>query len=252
MKNIWIFTKLEIKKYFRQPMTIGFGIIFPLTWIIINGEIYGNEPSKVFGDVGTVNFMFPAYVFMIMLVTGLSSLPLVISKNYENKAIVRYSFTPVKRYQYLLALFLGGFMIVVISGLTMLIAGKLLYDLQLPDLARMAVFIPTVFILFVGVASLGIIIASLLKSFQSTLSTSLFVYFILLFLSGAAVPLPVLPEAFQKFTMRFIPYSRMVQLLQGIWLGNYADMGSNVMISAVLVIVSFALANKLFKWKNQS
>lgn len=251
MKNIWIFTKLEIKKYFRQPMTIGFGVVFPIAWIIINGELYGNESSKLLGGVGTVSFMFPAYIFMIMLVTGLSSLPLILSKNYENKAILRYSFTPVKRYQYLLALFLGGFMLVMISTITMLITGRLLYNLEIPNVERMLLFVPTIFLLFVGVASLGIIIASLMKSFQSALSISLFAYFILLFLSGATIPLPVLPEKFQEFVMTYVPYSRMVLLLRNIWLGTKDNLLLNILISGIVIMLSFYLANKLFKWKNK-
>lgn len=250
MNNVKKFTQLEVKKYFRQPMTVGFGVIFPLIWIIINGSLYGNTSSLMLDGFGTIDFMFPAYVFMIILVTGLSSLPLVLAKNYESKTIMRYSFTPLKKYQYLLSIYLGGFITVFIATTTMFLLSYTVFDLQVSSVVNIVFFFIVSFFIFCGIASIGIIIASLVNGFQATLSISLMIYFILLFLSGATVPLPLFPESFQFFIKTYIPFSRMVMLLQNIWLANTSNIQTNLLITSIFLLLSFILAIKLFKWKN--
>lgn len=149
MNNVKNFTQLEVKKYFRQPMTVGFGVIFPLIWIIINGSLYGNTSSLMLDGFGTIDFMFPAYVFMIILVTGLSSLPLVLAKNYESKTIMRYSFTPLKKYQYLLSIYLGGFITVFIATTTMFLLVTLYLIYRFHLLLILSSFLLLVFLFFV-------------------------------------------------------------------------------------------------------
>lgn len=249
MKNIWVFTQLEVKKYFRQPLTIGFGVIFPILWAMFNGSFYGNAPSSLFEGVGTIDFMFPAYVFMIILVAGLSSLPLVIAKNYEDKVILKYSFTPLKKHQYLLALYLGGFLLVMISTLTMFLINYWLFDLQVPPIINLLAFLLVVFIVFCGIASLGIIIASVIKGLQETLSIALLTYFSLLFLSGATVPLPVFPLAVRNFSETYVPYTKVVKLLQNIWLNQVESVRVNFVTTMLISGVMFFLGLKAFRWQ---
>jgi len=249
MKNILLFTKIEIKKYIRQPMVLAFGVVFPIFWVIMNGAMFKNEPSPLFGGIGTVDFMFPAFIFLIILVAGLSSLPLVIAKNYELKAIRRYSFAPVKRSQYLMALYLGSFITVIFPAIVMYIVAFLTYDILTPSLWGILLMGIAILVISVTISSLGILLASTIKGFQSTLSVSFLLYFVLLFISGASVPMPVLPDVIQQVS-NYIPFARMVRLLQNIWHQNTTDLFINVSVTALTSAICFGLALLTFKWSH--
>lgn len=251
MNTIMKLTQFELIKYLRQPLTVGFGIIFPTAWILMNGLMFKNEPSEILGGLGTVDFMFPGFIFLIILVSGLSSLPLTIAKNYETKAIVRYSLTPIKRSQYIFSIFLGGFFVVMFSTIIMFIVGKITYDIAVPSLLNLLLMFPTIFLITIGVSSFGIILASIIKGFQSTLSISLLIYFLLLFITGCSVPLPVLPEVFSKIS-QYIPFSHMVLLLQNIWLETTDGLILHIAVSIVTTIILFLLAAYTFKWNKKS
>lgn len=250
MSNVLAFTKIELIKYTRQPLVIAFGVLFPVFWVIMNGTIFKNYPSEILGGYGTVDFMLPAFIFMIILVTGLSSLPLVLAKNYETKVIKRYSFTPVKKYQYLMALYLGNFVAVVIPTIIMFVVAYLIYDIRIPSIFNILLLFIVMFFISIVISSFGIFIASIVKGFQSTLSVSLLIYFILLFISGCTVPMPVLPDVIRNISS-YIPFSKMVLLLQNIWLENTVDIVSNIIITVVSLITLFTLASISFKWSNE-
>ena len=196
---------------------------------------------------GTVDYMFPAYIFLISLVMGLSSLPLIVSKNYETKSIARYSFTPLKKYQYLISLYLGNYITVLISTIIMLIVAKTIYDISFPSSLNILNMILMLFFISIGISSFGIFIASIVKGFQATLSISLLVYFCLLFITGATVPMPVLPEIFQKIS-GFIPFSHMVMLLQNIWLEYDNNLILHITVTGFSFLCLFTLGLITFKW----
>lgn len=248
MRNVLYLTKLEIVKYLRQPMVVGFGVVFPIAWILMNGVMFGNDPSPLLNDMGTVDFMLPAYVFMIALVSGLSSLPLTISRNYDTKAIVRYSFTPIRKSQYICAVLLGNFLMVMLSAVMMFIVADIKYDLAIPAAGNILLTILAILVISVGVASFGVLLASVIKGFQSTLAVSLFVYFILLFITGATVPLPVMPAAFTDVS-NWIPFSYMVLLLQDIWHAAYDTLTKDLLITLITTVACFVPAILLFRWK---
>ena len=69
--------------------------------LLIFGGIYGNEPQALTGGLGTVDLMIPAYICMIVAVTGLMSLPLTIASYREQKILKRFMATPTQPLQIL-------------------------------------------------------------------------------------------------------------------------------------------------------
>lgn len=61
----------EMKLQMRNFLAIFFALVFPPVMLLIFGGIYGNEPQALTGGLGTVDLMIPAYICMIVAVTGL-------------------------------------------------------------------------------------------------------------------------------------------------------------------------------------
>lgn len=248
--RIWTIAKTEVVKYFRQPMVIAFAFIFPSFWTVMNAVMFGNEPSPMFGGVGTLDFMVPAFAFLVLLVTGLSSLPIELARNLETKAIKRYSFTPLKKMEYISGLIMGNFVSSLISLVilfTVAIAG---YHIVVPGVVNIILFILTFFCMAIAVSSFGMFLSSVIKGFQSTLSVSLLTYFVFLFLAGCSVPLPVLPEIFQEIA-QYLPYAHMVRLLQDIWLGQDTGTLTHIIVSLACLFVTFFATLYCFRWSDE-
>lgn len=48
MRNVPALVKVELLKYARQPIVIGFGVAFPLAWVAINGMMsFGPPPARL-------------------------------------------------------------------------------------------------------------------------------------------------------------------------------------------------------------
>ncbi len=240
--------RIELIKYFRQPMVIVFAVVFPGFWIIMNGLMYGNDPSSLFNGIGTIDYMLPAYSFLIILVTGLSSLPQTMAKNIETGVIRRYAYTPIKKHEFLLGIILGNIIASLLSLLVLFSIALIKYDVSVPTrISSILLFVITSVFISVGICSFGLIIANVVKGFQSALSVSLLIYFALLFLSGCSVPLEILPKGFQEVTA-YIPFTHMVRLLQNIWLERNGKMGLYCGSTIICSLLFIVLSIKSFKW----
>lgn len=250
MRNVPALVKVELLKYARQPIVIGFGVAFPLAWVAINGMMSFGPPGSaeaLFGGHKTLDFMFPAYIFMIALVSGLSSLPQMLAKNYEAKAIVRYGFTPITKTEYLLSLFVGNLAMVLLSTVAMFVLAWAAFGLMVPSAGNILLTLAVVVVSCFAVSALGVLIANVVPGFQATLSVSLFVYFVFLFISGAAIPLPVLPETLRTVT-QFVPFTYAVSLLQDVWLGMWDHAGVDAAATLLMAAVFVMAAALTFRW----
>ena len=71
----------------------------------------------------------------------------------------------------------------------------------------------------------------------------------MLFLSGATIPLEVMPESVQTIS-NFLPLTYVVRLLRGLWFGE--PWGSLMLETGVLVAVLIActaIAVRIFRWE---
>ena len=71
----------------------------------------------------------------------------------------------------------------------------------------------------------------------------------MIFLSGATIPLEVMPESVHTIS-DFLPLTYVVRLLRGLWFGE--TWGSLVLETGVLIgvlVVSTAIAARLFRWE---
>jgi len=75
------------------------------------------------------------------------------------------------------------------------------------------------------------------------------VFYPMLFLSGASIPLEVMPESIQKFE-NFLPHTYVVWLLRGLWFGeSWSDHFGEIVILLGVLVVCTAVAARFFRWE---
>ena len=97
--------------------------------------------------------------------------------------------------------------------------------------------------------ALGYLLASRFRATGAAQGIGNIVLYPLIFTSGAAVPMAVLPEGVRSVA-RFSPLTQLTHICQGLWAGD--GWGAHWGSAAVLLgfgIVCAALAARLFRWE---
>ena len=91
---------LEFKLFLREPEAFFFTLIFPLILLFVFGSIFGNQPNEVsfylFGGRGSVDASVPAYMALIIGITGLMLIPYLVATYREKGILRRLRTTPIR------------------------------------------------------------------------------------------------------------------------------------------------------------
>ncbi|MCB8943200.1 MAG: ABC transporter permease [Ardenticatenaceae bacterium] len=245
MKSLQKMILIEFKLFLRQPMAAFFTLIFPLFLLFLFGSIYGNEPSELLGGRGNVDVSVPGYIAMIIATSGLTNLPIILATYREQGILRRYQASPVSTLTILLAQLVVSGLTAVVGGSLLVLVGVLVYDLVLP----VAVW-GTLLAFILGSLSflaVGFLLSSILVTSRTATAVGNALLFPMIFLSGAALPRQILPENIQQFG-DFLPLTHVVNLIQGLWYGDGWNVGSLVVVLAVMLLAG-VVATRTFRWE---
>ncbi len=102
-------------------------------------------------------------------------------------------------------------------------------------------------------AALGLIIASVTNSTQETQVINQILWSAFLFLSGATLPLPMLPVWLQRFAL-FLPATYLVTGFERVMVGRVGvtHIGAEIIALAVSAFLAFFLSQQLFRWEPEA
>jgi ABC-2 type transport system permease protein len=235
MKPIIKTVKMEALLYIRSFFGLFFSLVFPLMMLFLYGGIYGNEPTPYFGGRGAMDVSVPAYLNMVIAVSGLMTLPLGLSEYQKLKVYKRFDATPIGKGNLALAQLSVYFASCVLSSAVLVAAGILAYHIRIDG--AWYVIAPAFLLSVLSMFSIGFLIAALFKNTKVTQLVSYILYFLMLFTSGATVPTELFPEGLKFFT-QFVPLTHAVTLMRGTFTGKpLGDMaGSVIVLSAVMLV----------------
>jgi ABC-2 type transport system permease protein len=247
MRTLMKYTWIEIKLFLREPIGAFFTLLFPLMMLFLFGTIYGNDPSPYFNGYGTVDVSVPAYTAMIIGTTGSMGLTITLSASREKGILRRLRATPLRP-----QVILGGqvaviFLMTAAGMLLLILAGKLVYDLRFDGnpLSVALAFVLSSLSFF----SLGFVLASVMPNARIAQVVGMVIFYPMLFLSGAGLPLEMLPEGVRKIS-NFLPLTHVVTLLRGMWIGDAWNQHiTEVIVLASLLVVGVLVSAKTFRWE---
>ena len=71
----------------------------------------------------------------------------------------------------------------------------------------------------------------------------------MIFLSGAAIPLEILPDSVQTIS-NFLPLTYVVRLLRGLWFGEaWGSLAVETGVLAAVLVVCTAISVRFFRWE---
>jgi ABC-2 type transport system permease protein len=240
-------TTFEFKLHVRNFFTMFFALAFPVMMLLLFGAMYGNEPSSLTGDRGTVDLMLPAYTCMIVAVTGLMSLPLTVANYREQKILKRFMATPIQPMQILVSQVVVNSITTVAGIGLLLVVAKLVYSVQF--FGNVLTTLMAFLLVMISMFSLGLVIAGVTPNARAATSLAFILYFPMLFLSGASIPLYIMPKGMIVIS-KLLPLTYGVRLLSGVWLGdNLLDYGLELAVLVGITLVCVGLSTRFFKWE---
>ncbi len=240
-------TLTHLKLYVREPVAFFFTVVFAPMMLVLFGSIYGNDPVDLFGGYGTMDVSVPAYIALIIVTVGLMSVPVATTTYREQGVLRRFRATPLSPAVYMASELLQ-FYLMALAGVALLaLVGRLAYHVRY-DGNLFAIGLGFT-LSALSIFALGYLLAGISPTPRFAQAVGMVLAFPMMFLSGATIPLQVMPESVQRLA-QWIPLTYVVELMQGLWFGDpWRDLGKPIAVLIAVGLVSGAVAARTFRWE---
>ncbi|MGN6577443.1 MAG: ABC transporter permease [Nocardioides sp.] len=232
MRAFSAMTRVELKLFLREPLTVMFVLVLPLVVLyVLNGVFGANPDPTVWEGLSPIDFYTSAYVALVASTAGVLSLPVHLAGYREQGVLRRFRASAVSP-----AALVGAHLAVTAAiagaGAVLLsvvsVAG---YDAALPESW------PGVLVAFVLVATsfaaLGAALGLLLPTARAAQGLGVLLFFVFMMLGGAGPPREVLPPALDAVAAG-IPVTYAAALLRAPWMDGGWDLGATVFLAGML------------------
>lgn len=226
-------TWVELKLFAREPLTVVFVLVLPLTILYILNGVFGNQPDpEVYAGLGAVDYYTAAYVGLVVATVGVLSLPVHLAGYREQGVLRRFRASALPP-----AAILGAHVVVALVmgslGAVLLTAMSVIgYDGAMPNdwVGVVAGFL----LVTLSFAALGALLGVLLPTARAAQGLGVLLFFVFMMLGGAGPPPEVLPDTMAVLGDG-LPLTYAARVLRGPWLDLGWDVGAIVVMATVLV-----------------
>ncbi len=246
MKTILEMTRLELKLFLREPMTLIFTFALPIIFLPVLGSLFGNVPDpNLYRGFTAMDFYTPAYVGLVIASIGLVQLPLHLSNYKERRILRRFRASSISAGSVFISQILVSFMIATVGAIIVVLIGLLFYDVHMPAdyLGVIMAFILSI-MCFVAI---GFLLGAILPNARAAQGAGLILYIVMLLLGGAGVPREMMSSAL-RVVGDLTPLQHVVTLIQDPWLG-FGWNNTEMLIVAAILLVCALLSMRFFRWE---
>ncbi|MDJ0756484.1 MAG: ABC transporter permease [Ardenticatenaceae bacterium] len=236
---------IQAKLFFREPIALFFTIAFPVLLLVMYGAIFGNDPNPNFGGFGYIDSQVPGLTAIIVGTIGLIGIPVTTANNREQKVLRRFMATPMPSTVYLAADILVNFVIAFLGMMLLIVIAIFAFDLRFGGrwIDVLAAFSLSTIAFF----AVGYLIAGVAQTGRVAQVVGQVAFLPMMFLSGATLPLNIMPEGVQQISS-WLPLTHVVKLLQAVWFGSGWETGSVAMLLGMSV-VGITVGSLVFQWE---
>jgi ABC-2 type transport system permease protein len=247
MRGLRQLTWTAFKLYLREPIAAFFTLVFPPMLVVLFGSMYGNDPVAMFAGRGTMDISMPAYTGLILGTIGLLNVPINTASYREQGILRRYRATPLRPLTFITAEVLTNLAMTVLGMVVLVAVGRLLYNVQFEG--QIISLIAAIALCGFAMFAFGYLIASLAPGARLAQVIGMVIFYPMMFLSGAGMPLEILPESIRRISA-YLPLTYVVRLLRGMWFGDpWREHWLEVAVLAGILIVCGGLAARYFRWE---
>ena len=244
MRNAWTLTKVRMRLALRNRAFIFFSLIFPLIFLFLFLGLFARS------NIAAVPYML-ASVLAITVMGSFWGLSIQLVTFREQGILRRFRVAPVGPGAMLASSILSNYILTLPTvAIEFALARRIFHMNQWGNLGGVFLLISLGIVTF---AALGLIIASVTNSTQETQVINQILWSAFLFLSGATLPLPMLPVWLQRFAL-FLPATYLVTGLERVMVARVGitQVGPEIIALAVSATLAFFLSQQLFRWEPEA
>jgi ABC-2 type transport system permease protein len=246
LKNFATLTRMRIQLTLRNKMFLFFSVIMPFGFFFLYAGVFAKGiPNGVRYLLGPVMGLTVMGSFW-----GLSA---ALVSFREQGILRRFHVTPVDASDMLASSIVANFVLTLPTILTELLFARLIYHVK--DFGNLFSVFILIAIGTMSFASLGLVVASVTNTMQETQVINQLIWFPLIFLSGATVPLADLPQVAKRVGL-FLPATYLVTELQDAIYWSAVPWNKDLLLALgslmVWAMLTFFLSVQLFRWEPEA
>lgn len=210
-------------------------------------EVIGVTSATVTSDsFKYVDFLIPGLIGFSILVNPMFSLVEISSQYKKIKLFKQLSLTPLTKMEWLASKVLFYICLSGVSFLLMVVVGVFGFGANITLTVWLIPFLILGPMLF---ASLGMLVGTLAKNPETAGVIGNVITFPMMFLAGTFFPLSIMPQYLQTIA-HGLPLFYIIEGLNAVMVyGNYTQALIDIAVIAVITVIFFVAAAKLFKWR---
>ena len=240
LSHTWALTMSRMRLAMRNRAFLFFSLIMPISFLFIYAGIFGR------GNPQAMPYLL-AEVLALTVMGSFWGLSVQLVTFREQGILRRFRVTPVGASAMLASSLFSNYFLTLPTIVIEFFLARWVF--HMPGLGNLGGVFVLVTAGTVSFASLGLIVASVTNTMQETQIINQIIWFSFLFLSGATVPLPILPRFAQNFAL-YLPATYLVSGLQRSMIDNVgpASLGAEMISMVGCALIAFLISTQLFRW----
>ena len=235
----WRYALVEIRLFFREWQYPFFVIAYPTLSMVLFGGIYSSSRVPGLTQYSYINVAMGGYVGLVIVATCnlmfvmklLTYKELRIHLSYENALLSPWEINAIAMVTTAIFVF--------VSIIIMLIVGIAVYGVSVPHIGLLMIGI---ILSLSAMYAFATMLVSIFRSTRLSHAVTYIVFFIMLFLSGATIPLEVMGNVARDIALA-VPLTYVVELLRASWIDIpasriFLDCGVLVAIAVVSLVIA--------------
>jgi hypothetical protein len=244
LRHAWTLTKVRMKLALRNRTFIFFGFFFPMIFFFVYLGLFAR------GNVTAVPYML-ASVLALTIMGSFMGLSMQLVTFREQGILRRFRLAPVSAGALLASSIASNYILTMpIVAIEFATARRVFHMRDWGNPWGVFLLVTLGIVTF---AALGLTVASVTNTAQETQVINQILWLAFLLLSGATLPLPVLPGWIQGFAL-FLPATYLVVGLQRVMVAHAGplEIGPELLSLAVCTAIAFAVSQQLFRWEPEA
>lgn len=244
MRTILTLASMRIRITLRNKAFLFFSLVMPM------GIFFAFCSMLAKGNPARITFwMGPILSFTVMGTFWGLSMQLVTWR--EQGILRRFRLAPISPSNMIASSIVANYALIMPTVFLQLGLARFVYHVT--NFGNVISLFALVILGITSFGALGLVVASVTNTMQETQIINQLLWFALIFLSGATVPLADMPRVVQRIGL-FLPATYLVSGLQRalIYGQNMLSLGVEIISLAAWAALAFAIASLLFRWEPEA
>lgn len=228
--------------YRRSRTAIYWTLAFPLFFLFIFGLVFGRGRAHDF------DALMPGLLTITVISGSMFGVSLRMVTERESGILRRHRLTPVHPLSIVLAHGATGLTTLLLSVVVQATVARIAFGFT-----TAGSWVALVLVVVLGglaMIPIGLVVGSVARDSKVAPAMTNFLFFPLMFLSGAAIPFAFLPEWLQRIA-RLMPTTYLVESLQGVIVRGVGvwDLGLPAVMLLLTAVIGISVNGLLFRWE---